>query len=404
MEEGSHRAERPPVIAVIDDEETQLLLTRSYLEDEGFIVETASNGADGLTLCRRLQPDLVLLDVEMPGMSGFELCQIMRDEPSSMNIPVAIVTGRNADTDISQGFELGVVDFLTKPITWSLLAHRVRFILNDQRRQRELTLARDAAEQASRAKSALLATMSHELQTPLNAVVGLSGMMRDEALGPLGNTEYGAFSDTIHRAGLQLSDCISDILEIAQNSPGETSNRKFEKIGLEALLTSSASALQSEAEDRNVVLSVADEAPPVEIACDLERLTDAISRIVHNAVRFNRPGGEAVVSAFVDSDGGLSIQISDDGPGCPPELAARIAEPFFKGLEAPSEQESGLGLGATVARAIFRAHGGDLAYACSENGGLIATLTLPSALVSGTSTSFPESPVAFSGAGVEPAF
>ena len=393
-----------PLIAVIDDEETQRLLSRSYLEAAGYAVETAADGHEGLTLCRLKKPDLVLLDVEMPGMSGFDLCRLMRNDPDLATIPIAIVTGREADADIQQGFALGVVDFLTKPIVWSLLAHRVRFIMADQKRQRELAFARDAAEQASRAKSALLATMSHELQTPLNAVVGLSGMMRDEALGPLGAPEYAEFSQTILEAGLQLSDCISDILEIAQSAPGEAVAAGLEEVDLCDLLDAAAQQHASLAADKGVQLSVLPNIPALSIMGDCERLQQAVGRLIDNSIRFNGAGGAVTLSAGrLDSDE-LAIQVSDDGPGCAPDMLDRIAEPFFKAESNPSEQQTGLGLGASVARAVATAHGGALEFDARPGGGLIASLRLPPSILRTTGAQPPsvaERPIAATRAGVE---
>ena len=166
------------LVLIVDDEATQRLLTRDCLEQDGFRIEEASSGEEGLRLVRELHPDLVLLDIMMPGIDGFETCRQLRADPAIRHTPVIVVTGREDIEDVKQGFAVGATDFLTKPVTWNLLPSRVRFVLRTSRLERDLRLAKDAAEQASEAKTMLLSTMGHELRTPLNAIIGFSEIMK----------------------------------------------------------------------------------------------------------------------------------------------------------------------------------------------------------------------------------
>lgn len=121
------------LILVVDDEATQRLLTRDTLEQAGFRVEDAPNGEDGLALIGKLKPDLVLLDVMMPGMDGFDVCRRVRGDQAISEIPIIIVTGREDTEDIQKGFDAGATDFLTKPVIWNLLPNRVRYVLRTSR-------------------------------------------------------------------------------------------------------------------------------------------------------------------------------------------------------------------------------------------------------------------------------
>ena len=134
------------IILIVDDEETQRLLSRDCLEEEGFRVEEASDGESGLKLIRELRPDLVLLDVMMPGINGFEVCRQLRGDPAISHTPVVIVTGREDMEDIKNGFTAGATDFLTKPVNWNLLPSRIRYVLRTSRLEQRLRVAKEAAE------------------------------------------------------------------------------------------------------------------------------------------------------------------------------------------------------------------------------------------------------------------
>lgn len=118
-----------PTILVVDDEKTQRLLTRDHLEREGFTVAEAASGEDALSALEENQPGLILLDVKMPGMDGLEVCRRVRANPDTKYIPIMMVTGSENTADLVEGFSAGATDFLTKPIKWDLLHHRVKFIL-----------------------------------------------------------------------------------------------------------------------------------------------------------------------------------------------------------------------------------------------------------------------------------
>jgi CheY-like chemotaxis protein len=177
--DGSGMIRQGAQILVIDDEPTQRLLTREALIQRGYRVEEADSGEAGLETARRLKPDLILLDVLMPGMDGFDVCRAIRADETLYRTPVVIVTALENLDSIEIGFEAGATDFIAKPIVWPLLGYRLQFALRSAVMETDLVLARNEAEKASLAKSALLANMGHELRTPLNAIIGFSEFLRD---------------------------------------------------------------------------------------------------------------------------------------------------------------------------------------------------------------------------------
>src|SRR5712691_2941607 len=173
-------------ILIVDDDPIVRSLLRATLENDGFAVIEADDGIEGCRLYEECRPDLLLVDVVMPRMDGYELCRELRSRTGSAFVPIVVATSLDDIPSIARAYDAGATDFLPKPINWLVLNHRIRYILRAsrafdevRRNQERLIAAKEAAEAANRAKSEFLANMSHELRTPLNAIIGFSDMMSD---------------------------------------------------------------------------------------------------------------------------------------------------------------------------------------------------------------------------------
>ena len=365
------------LILVVDDEATQRLLTRDTLEKEEFRVEEASNGEEGLDRIREIRPDLVLLDVMMPGMNGFEVCRQLRADPTYSEIPVIIVTGREDTEDIKKGFDAGATDFLTKPVKWNLMSNRIRYVLRTSRLEQELRVAKEVAEKASEAKSALLSTMGHELRTPLNAIIGFSDMMRQAAMGPVGVPQYEEFVVHINDSGNRLLNAINDILEIVscESDNLEIDQKEF---GAVELMDSVVKQITPDAEASGIQIVNEVSEDGVVISGDRQRLQQALFNLVSNAVKFTEKGGIVRIMMTQSENEGLTLSVVDNGIGMSAEDLPRIMEPFEQADSRLARKYEGLGLGIPLARAFVRLHGGDIDYASELGKGTTARISLPS--------------------------
>lgn len=368
--------DKAPLILVIDDEETQRLMTRDHLESAGFRVEEAVDGVAGFAMARDLRPDLILLDVIMPGLDGLEVCRLIRMEESLLHTPVVIVTGNEGTDEISAGFAAGATDFLVKPVIWNLLPFRVRYVMRTSALENDLRIARDQAEGANRAKSRLLSIMAHELRTPLNSIIGFSELMQNAAYGPLGNDQYSSFAGDINAAGNNLLTAVNAMLEIVSCETVDPSQER-DPVDVEGMLDGIRSQFEADALSGGVTvhIDVAGDIPPYPVYGS--RLRKAIVALVSNAVRFTPPGGEVFLTAVSEEDGALRLAVRDTGSGIRPEDLARVQQPFEQGDGALSRAYEGLGLGLPLASAIASLHGGQLDLESAPDAGTTATILLP---------------------------
>jgi signal transduction histidine kinase len=305
-------------ILIVDDDPIVRSLMRDALEDEGFTVVEAEDGAEACRVCAERLPVLLVVDVIMPQMDGFELCRELRGRPETRDVPILIATGLDDLPSIAKAYDAGATDFISKPLNWLILNHRIRYMLRAARafnelrqNQQRLLTAKEEAEAANRAKSEFLTNMNHELRTPLNAIIGFSSMMRDGMAGPLGG-QYLEYTKIIADSGSHLLAIINDILDIARAEAGRLTLSEEE---VDIAVALSASMIHGLAEKAEVECSfdVADDLPL--FWGDPTKLRQILINLLSNAIKFTPAGGKVRLTAKQEPEGGVSFCIEDTGIG-----------------------------------------------------------------------------------------
>lgn len=363
------------LILVIDDEPTQRMLTHEALTQRGYRVEEADSGETGLEIARRLKPDLILLDVLMPGMDGFDVCRAIRADDELYRTPVVIVTALEDMDSIEIGFDAGATDFIAKPIVWPLLGYRLQFALRSAVMETDLVIARDEAERASTAKSALLANMGHELRTPLNAIIGFSEFLKDQAAIQGWDSQTAEFLDDIRFSGQRLLATINDVLEMANLEAGRIELEESE-IDLSRLLEDVVAKYRTAAQDKGITLDSRGAEKSLMLQGDYDVIRRAIGNIISNAIKFTLDGG-VYISAMRRPSGDIEIAITDTGVGMTQQEALAIIEPFRQADTSLSRKQEGSGLGVPLAKALLRLHGGELEIQSEPSVGTTISIILP---------------------------
>ena len=375
-------------ILIVDDDPIVRSLMRDALEDEGFAVVEAEDGIEACRVCEERLPALIVADVVMPQMDGFELCRELRGRRATKDVPILIATGLDDTDSIAKAYDAGATDFISKPLNWLILNHRVRYMLRAARafddlrqNQERLRCAKDEAEAANRAKSEFLTNMSHELRTPLNAIIGFASMMRDGLVGPI-TDQHREFTKVIVENGTHLLTIINDILDIARTETGRLKLCE-EEVDLVEVVSLSVSVIRAMAAKAEVECSFeVDNELPL-FWGDPTKLRQVLVNLLTNAIKFTPAGGKVRLTAKRQRDGGVSFQIEDTGIGIPAEKMAIALAPFGQVESNLARQYDGVGLGLPLTKRLIELHDGTFDIISEPGRGTTVTALFPSRLTQG---------------------
>ncbi len=241
--------------------------------------------------------------------------------------------------------------------------------------EEELRIALVDAEQANTAKSELVATMSHEFRTPLNAILGFSDMIRAEYFGPVGAENYKAYANDIHVSGQHMLNLVNDVLDIAAIEAGKRTLFK-EAIDIESILTNCVRNLELLAKDGGIDLSldVPDDLPSLH--ADLRSITQIVLNILSNAIKFTDPSGTVSVTVTTTDDA-ITIRVADTGIGIPADRLREVREPFSQAHADPHIAQQGTGLGLAIVCSLVEAHDGGFGIESDVGKGTTVTVSFP---------------------------
>jgi signal transduction histidine kinase len=369
-------------ILVVDDDPVVCALMRATLQSDGFEVIEASDGIEGCRMYREHRPDLLLVDLMMPRMDGFELCRELRSHPESAYVPIVVATSLDDVPSIARAYDAGATDFIPKPVNWLVLNHRVRYILRAsrafeelRRNQDRLIAAKEAAEAANRAKSEFLANMSHELRTPLNAIIGFSGMMSDRMFGPL-NERYLDYANIIGTSGRHLLAIITDILDLAK-ADADKLFLSEEQVDLDEVVELSSQIIHDMARRAEIDFRTEIAKPLPELIADPAKLTQILVNLLSNAIKFTAPGGKVRLRVERCLHQGITFQVEDTGIGMSAEQIPIALEPFGQIDSSLTRKHDGVGLGLPLTKRLVELHGGIINIASEPGKGTVASVHLP---------------------------
>jgi PAS domain S-box-containing protein len=245
--------------------------------------------------------------------------------------------------------------------------------------ERALRAALRQAEFANKTKVAFLAAMSHELKTPLNAVLGFSEIIRDEVLGPIGHASYREYASDIHKSGSRLLSVINDVLDVSRLEGGLLTIEARPENLLDVADAAIKRARAITHDQRRIEIDILDDMPSLLV--DLRRLAQALGNLLANALKFTPQGGQVWFIARLQLDGGLHLMVQDSGIGMAEETIAAALEPFRQIDESLARRFGGTGLGLSIAKALAELHGGGLVIRSAFGEGTCVTIALPAACV-----------------------
>ena len=342
-------------ILVVDDDPIMLELASTKLREAGYDVTGAANGKEALARLSENPIDLVISDLDMPEMNGYELTETIRNRSSTRMLPVIVITGSDHSDAVEAAFAAGATNFLAKPINWPLFSHAVKFVLRASSDAKALKTARDQAEAGARFKDSLMSVMSHELRTPLNAIIGF-GQLLEEQFEREADYVHREYAEYIVDGGKRLLNSVSDMLLASDARSGPITINVVD-CALGDVMDLAVASVSKAAEMSNASIRKIIHDPHLEICCDRTLLARAISKLIDNAIKFSGSGVQIVLATTRTPKGDLAIMVRDNGPGIAPDKLRLVTQPFAQSDMSLRRSKEGLGLGLPLVQAIAAAHG-----------------------------------------------
>lgn len=352
-----------PAILMVDDHPANLLALEAVLQPLGYELIRAQSGDDALRQSLRQDFVLIVMDVHMPMLDGYQTVELLRGRPRNRDVPIIFVTAVDSQQEhVHRGYALGAADYITKPFDPVVLRAKVSALVGLYTRGRREEQARRA--EMDRLKDLFLGAIGHDLRNPLNMVIMGARLAKEDA----SNSESSRRQmEVVERAVLRMNAMVEDILDLTAGKFSGAIPLKLRDADLASMYRDVVAEIRAAHPQRTITFDVVGD---VTGEWDVTRLARVLGNLVDNAMQHAR---SALVNVRVVGNGdSVCIEVHNDGPQIAPELLPQIFEPFHRGKTSAG----GLGLGLYIVREIARAHGGD-AEVRSEAGGTTFMVTLP---------------------------
>lgn len=359
-----------PTILIVDDEPALLMGLAATIRRHGYNVITATNGRDGLQKAKEALPDLILSDVMMPPPNGFELRKMMSLDSELASIPFIFLTARSNPEDRVSGIREGADDYITKPFITEELLARIeavfRRVKTEQARGRE-QMREAVQEDMNKLRNEILQNFHHELRTPLSNI-----------LMPLELAANNRFSDPeeqskfIHIAlsnADRLESLVTDLILLSNIDHGNLNTiRQPIDVNMHILAPVRKRLDRYRSKQLEFVTDIAEQG---RITAPRRECIHALVHLMDNAFKFSLEKGQVRLTVRPGADGGVNILVHDEGPGISPELREKVFERFYQASQGDRREYEGLGVGLTIAQAVFRSLNGDVQILDSPMGCLV---------------------------------
>jgi two-component system sensor histidine kinase/response regulator len=340
-----------PTLLIVDDEIINIdILIEALGED--YAVQVATDGPDALESVRKTSPDLILLDVMMPGMDGFEVCRRLKDDPAARDIPIIFLTALNETANKVMGFSAGGVDYVTKPFQLREIYARVETHLELRRQKRELQQSYDKLRKLETLRDSLVHMIVHDMRSPLSVILGNLELARMQLLPKRAAECIGSAMNGTET----LLTMVSTLLDISKMESGQMT-LEFSAVNIRELAGETIRMVAPLRGQRMIALDITEEVAP--FAGDADLIRRVLQNLIGNALKFT-DGETGVITVRIENvtEGKVRVSVRDNGPGIPPEYREKVFDKFCQVEARKQGHMYSTGLGLTFCKLAVEAHGG----------------------------------------------
>ena len=363
-------------IFIVDDNDINLDLIASVLERRGYDVHTAVNGVEALQRVHDVDPELILLDINMPQMTGYEVCEHLKQDERVADVPVIFISAMDDLRNVVKGFDVGGVDYITKPFKAKEVIARVNSQLQIYRAKKQIELMRERDRHQFRLidqmRQQFIGSATHDLKNPLFIIGGYVDMLATNP--PVANDpESMEFIEAIRRGIDKMQTLVFDMLDLLEAEKQQ--ELTIDVHDLAQIVQDNLRDMRVRADDKNISFAITADAP-LWVSLDADKIARVLDNLASNAIKYTPENGHVRVDV---RDGGdyVTIVVQDTGLGIPEEMLTTLFMPFERVNTAEHKAQEGTGLGLSIVKAIVEQHGGTIAVESTLGVGSSFIVTLP---------------------------
>lgn len=369
-----------PIVLIVDDIPKNLQVLSNILNRDGYEIAFASNGRQALQIAESILPDLILLDIMMPEMDGYEVCRRLKENPSTQDIPIIFITGKAETEDVVKGFQVGAVDYITKPFNSVELLSRVKTHIELKQSRdsilkysQELEKAQSELKQVIAQKDKFFSIIAHDLRGPFTGFISLSELLT-EAYESLDKDEIKQIAESMNSAAKKLFEFLENLLEWSRSQMGRIQYNPT-IIDLSDLFDRVISLFKDTAKNKKIEI-VKEIDDKIFIKADNYMTNTILRNLLSNAIKFSFENSKIILSAKIQDDSAL-ISVKDFGLGMNEEAKQKVFRIDTKYSTPGTANETGTGLGLILCKELAEKQHGSLYFESELNKGTTFYLKLP---------------------------
>lgn len=334
------------LILIVDDNPDNIKVVGNHLRNAGHEISIAMDGKKAMQIAKSNRPDLILLDIMMPGTNGLELCSMLKNDESTKEIPVIFLTAKIDDNDIIEGFNVGAVDYIKKPFNSAELLARINTHLELKHYRDQINHKNIELQKLSTEKSELLGITAHDLKNPIYSISMLAKVIKNEK--SLSHDDIDEFAGDIIITAERMLELISNLLDLNKIEQGDI-ELKLERVNLNELAIAIIDIYEERAKRKRQVLTYSPMNKDVYVFGDRNALVQIYDNLISNAIKYS-PSDKNISVIIQKSDTFGRLTVKDEGPGLTDDDQKKLFRKFSKLSARPTGDEDSTGLGLSIVK------------------------------------------------------